>query len=79
MILHHAQTAPARPSEVTELPIPGELDAVLMQSLEKDPAARPSSALELESHLARIRCKEPWTEARARAWWKTHAPEVIAP
>jgi DNA-binding NtrC family response regulator len=79
MILHHAQTPPARPSEVSELPIPGELEAVLMRCLEKDPAARPSSALELESHLARIRCKEPWTEARARAWWTTHAPEVIAP
>ena len=79
MILHHAQTAPVRPSEVSELPIPKELDAVLMQCLEKDPAARPGSALELESHLARIRCKEPWTEARARAWWTTHAPEVIAP
>ncbi len=50
-----------------------------MQCLEKDPAARPSSALELESQLARIRCEEPWTEDRARAWWATHAPDVIAP
>jgi len=77
MILHHAQTIPARPSDVSELPIPKELEAALMQCLEKDPSARPSSALELEWQLARVPCREPWTEARARAWWATHAPDVV--
>ena len=48
-----------------------------MQCLEKDPAKRPSSALELETMLNRVRCQEPWTEVRARAWWETHAPEVL--
>src|SRR5262249_8480578 len=78
-LLHHAQTPPALPSEVSELPIPRDLEVVLMQCLEKDPAKRPASALELESRLARIRCQEPWTEERARAWWAAHAPEAIAP
>jgi len=76
MLLHHVQTPPALPSEVCELPIPRDLEKVLMQCLEKDPIERPS-ALELESQLARIRC-EPWTEARARAWWATHAPDIVA-
>jgi DNA-binding NtrC family response regulator len=78
MILHHANTPPVRPSEVSELPIPRDLEAVLMQCLEKDPEKRPPSALELESRLAGIRCREPWTEDRARAWWESHAPEAIA-
>ena len=79
MLLHHAQTMPGPPSEVSELPIPGDLDLVLMQCLEKDPARRPASALALEAQLARIRCKESWTEDRARAWWMAHAPEVVEP
>ncbi|PWT80366.1 MAG: hypothetical protein C5B57_12360, partial [Blastocatellia bacterium] len=79
MLLHHAQTPPALPSEVSELPIPRDLELVLMQCLEKDREKRPSSALELESRLAHIRCQEPWTEERARAWWGAHAPEAIAP
>jgi serine/threonine protein kinase len=78
MLLHHAQTRPVPPSKVCELPIPREFEAVLMQCLEKDPAARPPSALELESRLASVRVIEPWTEERARTWWTTHAPEVIA-
>ena len=77
MLLHHAQTRPTPPSDVSELPIPRELDSVLMRCLEKDPAKRPSSAPELESLLANIRCSEPWTDERARAWWRTHAPEVL--
>ena len=59
MLLHHAQTQPALPSAVSELPIPGDLEALLMQCLEKDPAKRPASALELEARLARIRCPIP--------------------
>jgi DNA-binding NtrC family response regulator len=78
MLLHHAQTSPVPPSEISELPIPRDLDLLLMQCLEKDPARRPSSALALDSEFARIRFKEAWTEERAQAWWMAHAPEVIA-
>ena len=79
MLVHHVQTQPPRPSEVSELRFPRDLELVLMQCLEKDPAKRPSSALELETMLNRVRCQEPWTEVRARAWWETHAPEVLGP
>jgi DNA-binding NtrC family response regulator len=79
MLLHHAHTPPVLPSAVSELPIPADLEAVLMQCLEKNPDKRPSSARELDARLAGIRCPEPWTEERARAWWETHAPEAIAP
>jgi DNA-binding NtrC family response regulator len=77
MLLHHVQTPPAPLSEVSELPIPRELEAVIMQCLDKDPAKRPSSAFELESQLGRIRCEGVWTEDRARAWWTAHAPEAL--
>lgn len=78
MLLHHARTPPPRASDVSELPIPRELDKVLMRCLDKDPAKRPSSAVELEAQLAAVRCAEPWTEGRARAWWMLHAPDIVA-
>ena len=76
MLLHHAQTIPTPPSQMSELPIPKELDAILMKCLEKDPDQRPRTALELHSMLAGVRAAE-WTQANAREWWEAHAPELI--
>ena len=76
MLLHHVQTPPVPPSRRSELPIPEQLDAILMMCLEKDPAKRPSSALQLESELARVPCDVRWTNERAQKWWEVHAPEV---
>ena len=77
MLLHHVQTRPVPPSTRSELPIPKQLEAILMMCLEKDPAKRPSSALELDSRLAQVPCEAPWTNERARKWWDAHAPEVV--
>jgi serine/threonine-protein kinase len=78
MLLHHARTVPVPPSKVSELPIPPELEALLMQCLEKDPASRPASALDVEVRLAHVPCAQPWTQARAQAWWETHAPDIVS-
>src|SRR6185295_15473724 len=74
MVLHQARTKPTPPSKVSELPIPRELERLLMMCLEKEPRNRPSSAIELEEQLARVRCEQPWTQERAKAWWEAHAP-----
>jgi len=76
MLLHHVQTRPVPPSTRSEVSIPKQLEAILMTCLEKDPAKRPSSALELDSQLARVPC-DPWTNERARKWWDVHAPEDV--
>ena len=57
MLLHHAQTRPLPPSQRSELPIPKQLEAILMKCLEKDPANRPHSALELESELTGVQVR----------------------
>jgi DNA-binding NtrC family response regulator/putative methionine-R-sulfoxide reductase with GAF domain len=77
MLLQHVQTPPVPPSRRSELAIPKQLDAILMMCLEKDPAKRPVSALQLDSELARVSCEEPWTNERAQHWWQDHAPEVV--
>jgi eukaryotic-like serine/threonine-protein kinase len=77
MLLHHVQTPPVPPSEVSELAIPKALEAILMACLEKDPGRRPRSAVEMDSALERVRLERPWTQERAREWWTDHAPDAI--
>jgi serine/threonine-protein kinase len=77
MLLQHVQMPPVPPSKKSELPIPKQLEAILMKCLEKDPSLRPSSALELESQLARVVCDASWTNERAQEWWKAHAPDAV--
>jgi len=75
-IVDHVKTAPKPPSEFCELPIPPELDAVVLRCLEKRPEDRFQSATEVADALRAIPFAEPWTQARAREWWKLHLPEL---
>jgi serine/threonine-protein kinase len=70
----HVHTPPAPPSSRSELPIPPELDTLILECLEKDPAKRPATASALQSRLQAIPITTPWTRERAEAWWRDHAP-----
>jgi len=48
-----------------------------MSCLAKEPAKRPSSALDLEAQLAQVVCDAPWTNEIAQHWWESHAPEAV--
>jgi len=72
----HVHTAPAPPSSRSELPIPRELDTLILECLEKDPAKRPATASALQSRLQAIPIATPWTRERAEAWWSDHAPGI---
>lgn len=78
LLVHHARTAPAPPSTRTEMPVPAALDAAILACLEKDPARRPSSALQLARRLEACVDGAPWTEERAAAWWEAHHPGTPA-
>ena len=54
MLLHHVQTRPVPPSRVSELPIPSELEAILMTCLEKDPCK--ATALGPRARVGADRC-----------------------
>jgi transcriptional regulator with AAA-type ATPase domain len=63
--------------EISEMPIPRALEDILMACLEKSPAQRVASALELDARLARVPVARPWSPDDARAWWEMHASDVL--
>jgi serine/threonine-protein kinase len=69
--------APAPPSTRTELPIPSDLEAIVLSCLDKDPARRPATAGHLAESLAAVNVA-PWTDEQARRWWAVHSPETVA-
>jgi serine/threonine-protein kinase len=71
--LKHMSAAPDPPSRRTDRFIPPDLEHIVLQCLEKDPAARPASARELERMLA-LCDLPPWTEEDAATWWAANLP-----
>jgi serine/threonine-protein kinase len=73
MALKHVQSPPDPPSARTELPLPADLEAIVLHCLAKRPVDRPASAAALAAALAA--CQVPrWTAADAEAWWQRHLP-----
>jgi len=72
VLLAHANSAPQPPSSRTELPIPPDLEALVMSCLAKDREQRPRSARDLLHRLDAIHGE--WTDVQARDWWKAHLP-----
>jgi serine/threonine-protein kinase len=70
-IVMHVHAQPDLPSRRTGLPIPTELETLILTCLAKDPMARPQTADELAARLAAVPLAEPWTAERARGWWAT--------
>jgi hypothetical protein len=64
------------PSRRTELPLPPQLDELVLACLAKRPADRPATAGELAERLADVPLEESWTAERARRWWELHLPPV---
>ena len=78
-LVNHVHTPPVPPSQRSELRIPPELDAIVMQCLEKDPEKRPQDANELRRLLHDCQVCNAWSSARARAWWQVHLPDLAGP
>src|SRR5262245_11851931 len=74
LLVAHAQTPPEPPSSRTEMPIPRDLDTLVLSCLAKDREHRPKSARDLLQRLDAVALEHPWTDARAREWWKLHLP-----
>ena len=79
LMYHHAHTPPIRPSARSELPIPAQLEDLIMECLEKERARRPASAQAVNSALAAVPLENSWTAERAERWWAMHRPSEARP
>ncbi|MCA9729405.1 MAG: serine/threonine protein kinase, partial [Candidatus Eisenbacteria bacterium] len=75
-ITNHIHVPPVPPSARTEVPIPPDLDRIILDCLSKSPTGRPANADELAVRLGEVVISDPWTEERARTWWRTHLPNL---
>jgi serine/threonine-protein kinase len=71
--LKHMNAVPVPPSRRTKQFVPADLERIILACLEKDPAARPRSARDVERMLAACDVP-PWSEEDAAAWWARHLP-----
>jgi serine/threonine-protein kinase len=65
----HMHSRPVPPSERLGEPIPADLEAIVLECLEKDPSLRPKSAAELSARLAATEAKKAFGPADAREAW----------
>lgn len=73
-LVDHLTEPPTPPSKRMDTPLPGELEELILDLLAKKPEDRPESAELVGDRLMAMRFDEPWTAAKARAWWLEHQP-----
>jgi serine/threonine protein kinase len=79
MLMQHVQAIPVPPSQRTELPIPPEMDAIVLACLQKDPDKRPQNAEELLKLAWGCKTCDTWSNDLATLWWQRHLPELSGP
>ncbi|MGH9362812.1 MAG: serine/threonine-protein kinase, partial [Thermoanaerobaculia bacterium] len=70
---HHLHTPPPRPSSATTLPIPEDIEAVVLSCLQKEPARRPPTAGALIDALDACRDAGAWSQKDSLSWWSQRA------
>lgn len=74
----HLEEVPALPSQRLAKPLDAEFESLLMRCLEKNPADRPGTAMELSRQLAACAIIRNWTPPQRAAWWATHRKSLSA-
>jgi serine/threonine-protein kinase len=69
-VLYQVMSAePPPPSRLRGSPLPGDLEALILECLAKEPDARPQGARFLQERLDALPCAGRWTGGQADAWW----------
>src|SRR5208337_24963 len=71
-LVAHVCDRPIAPDQL-RADVPPDLQAIILQCLEKCPTQRFAGARELDKALAACQAGAPWTEERAAQWWNAHA------
>ena len=79
MLMQHVHAQPVPPSQRTEMPVPRELDELILACLEKDPARRPQNAEALFRMAQACKVCDSWNHASAGLWWQVHLPHLTGP
>ena len=74
VLVEHAKTPPVPPSQVSEMPIPPQLESVILQCLQKEPSDRFQTAAELSAALTDCHISSGWDRNKAAEWWALHMP-----
>ena len=75
-IIDHVQSPPPPLAARAPYAIPEELEALVMQCLEKSPGKRPQSALALQQQLRQLKAFSEWSFDAGVSWWREHQDEV---
>lgn len=63
---------PAAPSSISEVPVPGDLEQLVMRCLAKEPDERPASTAEMLDLLTELSDAGRWGRREAKRWWAVH-------
>jgi len=75
---HQVKISPASPSFRIRSAISADLEQLIMQCLEKSPAARLASAEQFEQALNLCNSANDWTAQQSETWWNQHMANVEA-
>ncbi|MFB3778163.1 MAG: serine/threonine-protein kinase [Bryobacteraceae bacterium] len=78
MAMAHVQKPPTPPSQRSEVPVPAQLDEIVLRCLAKKPEQRPQSAQDLSRLLASISDVREWSQESASEWWHTYLPALCS-
>jgi len=67
--LAHLHATPIRPSVRSDLPVPTELEELVLACLSKKPSDRPENARAICDRLLALSSSCVWSDAEARKWW----------
>jgi hypothetical protein len=69
-VMHHVGSAPPGLAQRGATDgVPGQLQDLLLECLQKDPKLRPASAKVMRQRLLEVPLSQPWTQADADEWW----------